>query len=162
MSRKITQFDQIDSLLPTDLIPAVRTSEINLADRNKKVTIETLIKSLDLPGRLSCQSDCSIGGKVYEVYSTQNLIPIFIKVNFDIQITEDPKAIQVHRWSQEPNVELSGREWYSDLPRTGGLVRMTIGSSTRWISIFALNANTGFYDAVCFEVHGNTITLLGF
>lgn len=40
--KKITEFQTVTSTLPTDVIPLVREEEVNLADKNKKITISNL------------------------------------------------------------------------------------------------------------------------
>jgi len=173
MTRKITQFQPVTSALSSDLIPLVRVGEVSLADRNKVISVEDLIpanpSSVNFGGDIICNLDCPIGGKCFEFYAPQTNIPLIIQIGFDIVISPGVDAIQMHRWNQQPNEWLDGREWIGQLPQTGGTVNVTINDTYRWISFFARNpdnfdefSNPNAYDGVCFTVSGNVITLVSF
>lgn len=118
---------------------------------------------VDLTGRSLCTGGCTLGGKAFHFYSAHTTLQLRIEKGFDIDITTDANSIQLHKWSQEPDTNLTGRIWVADLPNTGGNATVTIDSTHRWISIFAKNpANSNQYDGVCFTLQGNTITLIGF
>lgn len=115
-------------------------------------------------GKIVCESGCSGGsGKAFEFYAAQSDLKLRIVPSFGIEIAPDNKAIQLHRWSELPNTNLSGRQWVGELSQVGGILEVDIDNTHRWVSVFAKNpANNGAYDGVCFVVNRNTITLLGF
>ncbi|MBD2364522.1 hypothetical protein H6G36_25670 [Anabaena minutissima FACHB-250] len=114
-------------------------------------------------GLITCTDDCTIGGKAFTFYAPQMGLKLEIVPGFDITITSGSTSIQIHRWSELPNTELTGREFAAELPHTGGTVEIDIDSTYRWISIFAKNPDNGdLFDGVCFVVDGNTCTLMGF
>ncbi|MFB2769834.1 hypothetical protein ACE1AT_11175 [Pelatocladus sp. BLCC-F211] len=119
--------------------------------------------STSIPGRMICISECSLNdpdiGKAFEFYAPYTG-QINIQVGFDIAITPDEIAIELHRWNVEPNTDLNGREWVADLPHTGGTATVSIDSDYRWISVFAKNG--GSFDATCFTMDGSIATLLSF
>lgn len=118
---------------------------------------------VDLTGRSLCTSGCVLGAKAFHFYSAHTNLSLIVEKGFDINITSGSDSIQIHKWSQEPNTNLTGRIWVANLPNTGGKVALTIDSTHRWISIFAKNpSNSNRYDGVCFTLQGNTITLIGF
>ncbi len=165
VQRKITEFSTVTSALTTDLIPLVRAGEVNLDERNKKITVGNLIQTYNTSGFLNCAQDCPIinTGKVFEFYSGVTNLPLIVEIGFDINITSGSNSIELHRWNQEPNIDLNGKEWYADLPNTGGTILFTNSSEYRWISVFARNPNNSDqYDGVCFNVENNLITLVGF
>lgn len=113
-------------------------------------------------GDMICADNCSVGGKAYRFDAP---VDMFLKVvpGFDISISAGANSIQVHRWSQEPNQSLSGREFLAELSEKGGAVYLPITSDYRWISIFAKNQNQGGgFDGVCFRLNGSVATLLSF
>lgn len=57
------------------------------------------------------------------------------------KIVPDPKAIEVHRWSQIPNTSHVNRQWVADLPETGGTASVTIDGTYQWISVYARNVD---------------------
>jgi hypothetical protein len=118
---------------------------------------------INFGGRTLCIDSCAIGGKVFEFFAPQSGVPLIITPGLDISISSGTDAIQLHRWSQEPNLDLVGREFVGVVSQTGGTIAATINTTYRWISIFARNpSNGGEYDGVCFTVNGNVLTLVGF
>ena len=114
-------------------------------------------------GAIICNSECAIGGKAFMFYAPQSSVEINIQIGFDISITIGSDSIEIYRWSELPNISLSGMELIGNLPDTGGKINVTINSTYRWISIFAKNDSTGgIFDGVCFSAEGNTMTLIGF
>ncbi|MBD2437372.1 hypothetical protein [Nostoc sp. FACHB-110] len=114
-------------------------------------------------GIIACTSGCAVGGKAFTFYAPHSSIELKIEVGFDISITSGANSIQLHRWSEEPNTALTGREFVAELPHTGGNTSVTIDGTHRWISVFAKNpSNSNYFDGACFTISGNTITLLGF
>lgn len=114
-------------------------------------------------GETTCSTGCTIGGKAFTFYASNESLSLSIKVGFDIAITSGSDSIQLHKWSQEPNTNLNGREFVCSLSATGGSATVTIDSTYRWISIFAQNpANNNFFDGVCFRVDGSILTLVSF
>ncbi len=120
--------------------------------------------TVEFAGSTACTSgQCAVGGKVFQFYAPQSNLPLIVVPNFDISIAPESDSIQLHRWNQQPNTNLNGREFVSAIANTGGSCTVTINSTYRWISFFAKNpANNGYYDGVCFTVNGNVCTLLGF
>lgn len=116
-----------------------------------------------LSGAITCQSGCTAGGKAFAFYLPYKDINLIIKPGFNINITPGVDSIEIHRWSQEPNTSLNGRQFLTKMPHTGGDVELDINNTTKWISIFVRNPSNGNrYDGCCFHVSGNTITLLSF
>lgn len=114
-------------------------------------------------GETICTNGCLLGGKAFKFYAAQSTLEIKIEPGFDINITAGSDSIQVHRWNQQPNTNLIGRQFVLALPNTGGSAIISIDSTYRWISFFARNpAMSGGYDGVCFTTEGNTITLISF
>ena len=125
--------------------------------------------SVNFGGKSICTTQCIIveggSGKAFEFYAAQAEIPLIIVPSFNINIQVNSTAIAVYRWSQLPNMQMTGRETAPIVtkPNTGGNLSLTITSTYRWISIFAKNpANSNFLDGTCFVVNGNVITLLGY
>lgn len=119
--------------------------------------------STSFAGEIICQDTCTFGGKVFKFYAPQTSLQLQVKIGFDINITSGSDSIQLHRWNQEPNTDLDGREFVAEIPNTGGEVTVTINSTYRWISFFAKNpSNSNNFDGVCFVVDGNTVTLVSF
>lgn len=110
-----------------------------------------------------CTGDCAIGGGKAFTFYAPNILDLVIVPGFDIVITSGATSIQIHRWSQEPNTSLDGREFVAELDATGGIAPVDIDSTYRWISVFAKNpTNSDFFDGVCFTVSGNILTLISF
>lgn len=121
--------------------------------------------AFDFDGQLVCTNDCALGGKAFAFDSVQfGAVSIVVSPNFQgIISTYYSNAIQIHRWTQEPNSNMEGRHWLADLPYTGGEIFLTADFAYKWVSIFARNLNqSDAFDAVCFSVNGNVITLEGF
>lgn len=119
--------------------------------------------SASVGGEIICPSNCTTGGKAFGFYAPQISLEMEIQVGFDISIMSGATSIQMHRWNQEPNINLNGREFVAELPHTGGTATVTINSTYRWISFFAKNpANSNFFDGVCFVVSGKVCTLMGY
>lgn len=113
-------------------------------------------------GDIICTTGCSLGGKAYRFDAA---VDMFLKVvpGFDISISSGVKSIQIHRWNQLPNTNLTGRTFLAELPNTGGVVFLPITNTFRWISIFAGNPSRGGgFDGVCFRISGNICTLVSF
>jgi hypothetical protein len=135
------------------------------ADGENGTGVITEEEDMGFGGIISCKEECSIegSGKAFLFYAPQTNLKLVIAPGFEIDITTANNAIELHRWSQEPNEDLDGREWVGELPQTGGILHVDITSTYRWISVFAKNPGSDdSHDAVCFEVSGNTLTLLGF
>jgi len=94
-----------------------------------------------------------------------------VKVINNISPTPDGGVIEVHSWSQAPNLELIGRHWYKDLSLSGGELEFTpLEFGSKWLSFFAknpgnTNPDTGisYYDGLFFEVveKAQTVRLVG-
>lgn len=120
----------------------------------------------DFASTVICTTECTTAangsGKALEFLAPGNH-DLIIVPGFGISITSDSTSIQLHRWSQEPNTELTGRVWAGAVAHTGGKLSVTIDSTYKWVSVFAKNpANSNLYDGVCFVANGNTLTLLGY
>lgn len=116
-----------------------------------------------LSGAIICPTTCTAGGKAFAFYLPYKDINLIIRPGFNINITPGNDSIEIHRWSQEPNTSLSGRQFFKKISHTGGEVELDIDSTYRWISIFARNPSNGnIYDGCCFHMSGNLITLLSF
>lgn len=115
-------------------------------------------------GMMVCFDNCPLGGKAFE-FDSGGVFELEIIVD-GVVITMGTDSIQLHRWSQEPNVFLDGREYVGELPHTGGTLSVTIDATYRWISIFARNPDNwdtpDAYDGVCFTVVEGKIYLKGF
>jgi hypothetical protein len=119
--------------------------------------------SYDFAGSIICNSACVVGGKAFEFYAAQKTLELVVQPSFDIAIASGNNSIEIHRWSQEPNESLNGREFAAELPDTGGRATISIDSTYRWISVFAKNPASGdAFDGVCFLRDGNTLTLMNY
>lgn len=154
--------DGINVLIPDDSPAAGRWHKTN--------------NNYSLPGILTCDvnsGQCAIGGKALRFFSPfkGNII---IKPGFDILIGDfweqefingnqnRDKSIEIHRWSQEPNFDMLGRQFVANIPRGGGYALVEIDSSYRWLSVFAYNDNVSSHDACCFISNANVLTLVDF
>ena len=132
---------------------------------------------VNLPGNLVCgynDGECNIGGKAFRFFSPFQG-EVIVTPSFGINVSsywEDEfndgnenrdKSIELHRWSQEPNFDMNGREFVANIPRSGGSANLVIDSQFQWISIFASNPDEfDSHDATCFVVSGNVISLVDF
>ncbi|KYC42056.1 hypothetical protein WA1_18820 [Scytonema hofmannii PCC 7110] len=116
-------------------------------------------------GEIVCSGTCVIAGtgKAFKFYAPQPNLEITVQVSFDMTVSTGANSIQLHRWSQEPNTNLSGREFVAEMSQAGGKATVIIDSIYRWISFFAKNPSLGDnFDGCCFTVEGNTFTLMSF
>lgn len=115
-------------------------------------------------GEILCVDNCPIGGKVFE-FDSGGVFELEIIVDGAV-MTTGADSIQLHRWSEEPNTDLFGREYVGELPYTGGTLSVTIDATYRWISVFARNPDNWYtpdvHDGVCFTVVEGKIYLKGF
>src|SRR5574338_373335 len=87
--------------------------------------------------------ECSLSsvqpvGKAFEFDAAGTfLAAIAVDMDFASLIQVGSQAIEIHRWSQEPNTALTGRTWWADLPETGGSVQITNDNNYRRITIQA-------------------------
>lgn len=121
---------------------------------------------MSFTGTLICAGECSLSsvqpvGKAFEFDAAGTfLATIAVDMDFASSIQVGSQAIEIHRWSQEPNTALTGRTWWADLPETGGNVLITTTSTFRWITIQARMDGTGLSDTVCFKHSGNAFTIM--
>jgi hypothetical protein len=105
-----------------------------------------------------CKSGCALGGKAAIFKQPKNLT---VNVNSGVTIVGGSQ-IRIYRWSQLPNTGLSGMQLFGQVAQ-GGQITVTMAPPFEWISVFAQNSNKGgYYDGCCFNLNGNTITILGF
>ena len=138
-----------------------------------------------LAGLLNCgidQGQCNHGGKSFEFFTpfsgeviiqlgfninisnywTEETEEVFNEETQDYEYYEVDKSIELHRWSQQPNSEMKGREWVANIPITGGSAQLSIDNQYRWISVFAAHPESENREACCFIVNGNVISLIDF
>jgi hypothetical protein len=125
------------------------------------------IGDFNFGGATICTSGCAIGGKAFQFYAPQTNLELELQIGFDISVVSGSKSIQIHKWSETPNTNLTGRQFAAELPHTGGRVKINIDNTFRWISIFAKNpvkygVFIGAFDGVCFTVTGSIITLISY
>jgi hypothetical protein len=118
-------------------------------------------------GQIICTSNCALGGKAFEFYAPQISLELVVQVGFGISVYSGTKSIQIHRWNQAPNTNLTGREFAAELPHTGGKAIITIDNTSKWISVFAKNPSNVYssfsgFDGACFTVNGSVLTLIGY
>ncbi|MCC5618824.1 hypothetical protein LC605_27800 [Nostoc sp. CHAB 5836] len=120
--------------------------------------------SFDFSGSLICTSLCTTGGRAFDFDSSQfGIIQIVVDSGFANQITTSNTAIQVHKWSQEPNTGNIGRIFVAAIPKTGGEVFLAVDTDYNWITINARKiANNGTHCATCFTTSQNVATLRSF
>ncbi len=120
-------------------------------------------------GIITCTDGSPVNGagKAFLFYRPQTDLALVVQPSFDISISSGSDSIQIHRWSQEPNIELNGREFLAELPSTGGNFTVDIDTTYRWISIFAKNPNNAIPNAfdcvyITHPIVGNVFTLIDF
>ncbi|MEH2148617.1 hypothetical protein [Nostoc sp.] len=115
-------------------------------------------------GSIICTSSCSSGaGKAFHFDSPQSG---FIEVAVDSAIAPyiyvGNRSIQVSLWTQEPNTDMTGRQFIAELPNTGGSVFIATDDYRPWLTVQAKTGNTNPQDGVCSTFSGNTVTLIAF
>ena len=121
---------------------------------------------MSFTGTLICAGECSLSatqpvGKAFEFDAAGTfLATIAVDMDFASSIQVGSQAIEIHRWSQEPNTALTGRTWWADLPETGGNVLITTTTTYRWITIQVRKQSNGLSDTVCFKHSGNAFTIM--
>lgn len=151
---------ELDSFAST-LTPSVQTI-IEISSIAEAEETEVAIN-----GRLICTAGAPGGrtdlGKAIE-FDAPGTFTLQLEPGFDISIVTGATAIQLHRWSQEPNTGLTGRAFVGETSQAGGSISVTIDSTHRWVSVFARNpANSNRFDGVYLSWDGgDRITLVSF
>ncbi|MEH1808509.1 hypothetical protein [Nostoc sp.] len=125
--------------------------------------------NINFTGSTICTSSCSSGeGKAFQFTSPQSgLIQIVVSSAIASSIPVASNAIEISLWSQEPNTDMTGRQFIAELSEAGGSVFIATDDYRPWITVQAKNIANYYYpgnphDGVCCIFSGNTVTLLAF
>jgi hypothetical protein len=108
-------------------------------------------------GEIICPSTCAAGGKAYLGNGTQ----VLTLINFSGSAIANP--IKIFTWSTTapPSLTLSNMTLLGEY-EFGDDVKIAFTKTKRYISVFAINSGSGFYDGCCFSVEKGFIKVLGF
>lgn len=108
-------------------------------------------------GTLICTAQCGLGGKAYQGFSAR-AFTLFAIASLNINRA---LPIKIFKWDRLPNTQLAGMTLFKEVLVNDSFVFEFTGDA-QYISAFAVNPGSGFYDGCCFTVSGDAFTLIGF
>ena len=108
-------------------------------------------------GESLCFSTCFAGGKAYLGNGTQ----VLTLINFSGVAIANPLKIFTWSTTAPPSPTLSDMTLLGEY-EFGDDVKIAFTKTSRYISVFAINPISGFYDGCCFIVEKGFIKILGF
>jgi hypothetical protein len=108
-------------------------------------------------GTLLCTAQCALGGKAYQGFSAR-VFTIFAIASLNINTA---LPIKIFKWDRLPSVALTGMTLFKEVLVNDSFI-FEFSGTAQYISVFAVNPGSGFYDGCCFTVSGDALTLVGF